>query len=229
MRLGSLPKFIHPSRRDEPVSRNTPRRTLWLALVSASLGCDSVFTEPFAYGAVDVTVTLPDDRGVPGLDLTLYSGSRHHAYAVTDSTGAARFEFVPEGPLGVSIAPDPTFRPAAHPDGYYQTFRMREGQEVGVDFEFIDTRGTIEVLVATESGTLLPGQTVELYNAWEGLARAETDEHGRVVFEFLPRGDFGVRVVASPTCEIRPDRAFQDGLVVEAGERFEVTIVLENC
>ena len=105
MRLGSLPKFIHPSRRDEPVSRNTPRRTLWLALVSASLGCDSVFTEPFAYGAVDVTVTLPDDRGVPGLDLTLYSGSRHHAYAVTDSTGAARFEFVPEGPLGVSIAP----------------------------------------------------------------------------------------------------------------------------
>jgi len=216
-------------RQDSEVISTNARRSFFFALIVMSFGCGEVFTEPFAYGVVEVEVTLPDGAGVPGLDLTLYSGTRHLAYAVTDANGSVQFEFVPQGALGVSVSPNPTFRAATHPQGYYQTFGMSEGQTVRLTFEFVDTRGEIRVRVETASGVPLATQTVELYNAREALAQAETDVAGEVVFDRLPRGDYGVRVVASPTCDIPPGGAYLDGLVVESGNRFDVVIVLENC
>ena len=204
-------------------------RSLFLPILVASLGCSDVFTEPFAYGRVEVSLTLPDGGGVEGLGLTLYSGTRHLAYAITDRAGSARFEFVPEGPLGVSVSPDLAYRPISHPEGYYQTFRMREGETVRLIFDFVDTRGEIRVRVETATGIPLAGQTLELYNAREALARADTDAMGEVLFDRLGQGDYGVRLVASPTCAIPPGGAYRDGLVVESGNRFEVLIVLENC
>ena len=204
-------------------------RSFLLTLFVVTIGCSEVFTAPFAYGSVEVQVTLPEGEGVPNLDLTLYSGTRHLAYLATDSVGFAHFAFVPEGPLGVSIRPSPIFRPASHPDGYYQTFTMSEGQVVRLAFDFVDTRGVIQLRVESGSGVPLAGQTVELYNARETLTRADTDALGGVLFDRLAEGDYGVRVVASPTCEIPPEGAYRDGLVVDSGNRFDVLIVLENC
>jgi len=211
------------------LTRTKISRFLLVTLVTAGIGCSEVFTEPFVYGTVEVEIALPDGKGVPGLDLTLYSGTRHLGYATTDSSGSTQFDFVPPGPTGVSVRPDSIFRPAGHPEGYYQTFRMVEGGVIRLAFAFVDIRGVIQVRVENASGTALVGQTVELYNALEALERAGTDASGEVVFDRLPRGDYGVRVVASPTCDIPPGGAYRDGLVVESGNRFDVVIVLENC
>lgn len=207
-------------------------RSFLLTLFVVTIGCSEVFTAPFAYGSVEVQVTLPGGEGVPNLDLTLYSGTRHLAYLATDSVGSAHFTFVPEGPHGVGIRPSPIsriFRPASHPEGYYQTFTMREGQVVRLAFDFVDTRGVIQVRVESGSGVPLAGQTVELYNAREALTQADTDVLGGVLFDRLAVGDYGVRIVASPTCEVPPEGAYRDGLVVDSGNRFDVLIVLENC
>lgn len=222
-------EFVFYRRQGGELTPTKISRRLPLALMAVGVGCSSVFTEPFAYGTVEVEVTLPDGNGVPGLDLTLYSGTRHLGYATTDSFGSAFFDFVPEGPTGVSVRPDSIFRPARHPEGYYQTFRMVEGGGIRLTFEFVDTRGVIQVRVEDASGTPLVAQTVELYNASEALERAGTDAAGEVVFDRLPRGDYGVRVVASPTCNLPPGGAYRDGLVVETGNRFNVVIVLEEC
>ena len=216
-------------RQASEVTRTKLSRLLLLQILAVGLGCGDVFTEPFAYGTVEVDVTLPDGQGVPDLGLTLYTGTRHLGYAVTDSTGSADFAFVPEGIMGVGIRFDPIFRPARHPKGYYQTFRMSEGETVRLIFDFVDTRGEIRVRVETAAGTPLAAQTLELYNAREALARADTDALGEVLFDRLAQGDYGVRLVASPTCTIPTDGAYRDGLVIQVGDRFEVLIVLENC
>lgn len=221
----------HPvtRRQAREVTRIKLSRLLLLPILAAGFGCSDVFTEPFAYGTVEVDATLPDGQGVPDLGLTLYTGTRHLGYAVTDSTGSAEFAFVPEGPTGVGIRSDPIFRPARHPEGYYQTFRMREGETVRLIFDFVDTRGEIRVRVETAAGVPLAGQTLELYNAREALARADTDALGEVLFDRLGQGDYGVRLVASSTCAIPSGGVYRDGLVVQSGNRFEVLIVLENC
>ena len=106
---------------------------------------------------------------------------------------------------------------------------MSEGQVVRLTFEFVDTRGAIQVRIQSGSGVPLSGQTVELYNARETLTQADTDALGGVLFDSLAEGDYGVRVVSSPTCVIPPEGAYRDGLVIDSGNRLDVLIVLENC
>ena len=64
-------------------------------------GCEEVFTPPFKYASVEVLVTLPDGQVVQDVPLVLYTGTRHLDYRKTDSMGASRFEFVPDGDIGV--------------------------------------------------------------------------------------------------------------------------------
>ena len=205
------------------------RAATLIALVVAA-GCDDVFTPPFTYAAVEVSVTLPDGAGVPDVPLVLYSGTRHLAYADTDSSGAAHFDFVAEGPTGVGASSTLFFRAAEHPDGYYRTFSVSEGDQIQVAFNFEDARGSIRVDVFDQTLQPVSGLDVELYTSLDVQIRETLPASGSVLFSKLSPADYGVRVLGSGTCPLPPAGfVFRDGLVVGVQQDLTVEVVLPTC
>jgi hypothetical protein len=210
------------------------RRTLvWVSAVHLILviqGCEEVFTPPFKYASVEVLVTLPDGQGVQDVPLVLYTGTRHLDYRKTDSMGASRFEFVPEGDIGVSSAPTRYFYAAEHPDGYYRTFRVEEGDTVYVEFHYEDARSSIQVSVLDQEAVPVSGLEVELYTSTGVVDRVTLPESGSVLFSELTPADYGVRVLGSGFCPLSPDGfVYRDGLIVSLRQNFEIEIVLPPC
>lgn len=200
-----------------------------VALVVAA-GCDAVFTPPFTYAAVEVTVTLPDGVGVPDVPLVLYSGTRHLAYADTDSSGAAYFDFVAEGPTGVGASSTLFFRAAEHPDGYYRTFSVSEGDLVQVAFNFEDARGSIRLQVLDQMSQPVSGLDVELYTSLGVQIRQTLPASGSLLFSKLSPADYGVRVLGSGTCPLLPAGfVYRDRLGVGVQQDLSVEIVLPPC
>ena len=191
--------------------------------------CDGITNEPFEYGRVTVEVTLPDGTGLPDVGLTLYTGTRHLGYAVTDVSGGARFDFVPEGAMGVTTAPNSEYRPVAHPKGYFATVYMREGEHVTIPFAFVSRRGTIALAIRDAVGDPRPDHEVELYNPWEVVVRTRTNTQGEMLFEGLMEGDYGIRVFESATCALRPDGYMYETFRVNGGARVEGVITLASC
>ena len=200
-------------------------------------GCDEVFTPEFTYGSVDVSINLPDGRGVPHVPLVLYTGTRHLAYANTDSSGAAYFDHVPEGPAGVAAAPvvyvaeDETYYVGVSggPAAYYKTIQVSEGDRLRVEFQYDDSRGSIAVQVLDEASQPVSGLNVELYTGEGTLAVQTLPESGLVVFSQLGAGDYGVRVLGSASCALLPDGfVYQDGLIVGPGQDLKIEFVLPS-
>ena len=207
-------------------------------LLLVASGCDEVFTPEFTYGSVDVSINLPDGRGVPHVPLVLYTGTRHLAYANTDSSGAAYFDQVPEGPAGVGAAPvvyvaeDETYYVGVSggPEAYYKTIEVSEGDRLRVEFQYDDSRGSIAVQVLDETSQPVSGLNVELYTTEGVLIRQTLPESGSLLFSKLSQKDYAVRVLGSATCPLLPDGfVHKDGLIVGPGQDLEIEFVLPPC
>ncbi len=209
------------------------RRLVWAGtflFLIVTQACEEVFTPRFTYASVEVVVTLPDGEGVSGVPLVLYNGTRHLDYGKTDSSGVSRFDLVPEGDLGVSSAPTRYFYAKQHPDGYYRTFRVVEGDEIRVEFQYEDARGSIALRVLDQDSVPQSGFVVELYTASGTQERTTLSESGSVLFSELTPADYGVRVLGSGVCPLLPNGfVYRDGLIVSLRQNFEIEIVLPPC
>jgi hypothetical protein len=187
-----------------------------LAVIFA--GCAELGITPFRYGTVEVTAMVNDTVPVPGVRLTLYTGTRHLAYGETDETGRYVFDLVPAGVMGVAGYPgseDPPVSPAF----LAVTFNMREGAVEQVSLQFETCTGTIRVRVVDEESEPVEGAGLIVYNGAGVIAERQTPADGSWIFEGLRcRTDLAVRV-DPPT-----------GFVVEegAGTRYFDGITLER-
>ncbi len=209
------------------------RRFLWPGILVLSLviqACTDVFTPHFTYASVEVSVTLANGQGVSGVPLVLYTGTRHLDYGETDSAGVSRFELVPEGDTGVGAVPTGYFYATQHPDGYYKTFRVTEGDQIRLEFQYEDARGSISVRVLDQGLIPQSGFAVELYTASGTQERVMLPQSGSVIFSELIPTDYGVRVLGSGTCPLLPDGfVYRDGLLVGLRQNLEIEIVLPPC
>ena len=200
------------------------------AVLIATQACEHVLTPSFRYASVEVVVTLPEGQGVSGVPLVLYNGTRHLGYAKTDSFGVSRFDLVPEGDIGVSAVPIRYFYATQHPDGYYRTFSVAEGDTIQVEFQYEDARGSIAVRVLDRDSIPQPGSVVELYTSRGTQERTALNESGSVLFSELIPADYGVRVLGSGACPLLPEGfVYRDGLLVGLRQDLEIQIVLPAC
>lgn len=103
--------------------------------VTAVMGCSDVFRPSYKYSTVTVTASDLDGEPVPGVRLTLYTGSMHMSYGVTGTNGRYVFAFVPAGGYGVEAGP---------PDGYrwpggadtYRIIDVEQGEAYAAEFRF---------------------------------------------------------------------------------------------
>ena len=117
-----------------------------------------------------------------------------------------------------------------HPDGYYKTFRVVEGDEIRVEFQYEDARGSIALRVLDQDSVPQSGFVVELYTASGTQERTTLSESGSVLFSELTPADYGVRVLGSGVCPLFPKGfVYRDGLIVSLRQNFEIEIVLPPC
>jgi len=214
------------------------------ALVIIALGmitaCDAWLTKPSLYNTVGVQVTRRDGEGVPGANLTLYTGERPMGYGTTASDGHFTFTRVPQGLYGVLAAP---------PSGYalietllggpatdvVQNLNVADDTLGPVHFTFLKVgNGDVVVRVLDASGAPLGGVKAQLYTSTQKLDTLLTDATGTVVFHNEPFGSYGV-VITRPVpynSYNQPNDSllsFRSPIIVEAGSRDSARFVLQKC
>ncbi len=203
---------------------------LLLALLAAT-GCDEVLTDPFEYGVVEVETVRRSGDPVPGVALTLFSGTRHLGYALSAEGGPTRFEFVPAGSIGVTAFADPElYRPVNLGTGYVRTFSMAEGDQHTLTFTYLKFGpGRIEVRVTDPSGQGIEGVPIQVYNPEGVYADGATDSPGTFSVENVPFGPYGVRAIQGRGYTVPGVVAVRDGLFVEDGITEEATFQFQRC
>lgn len=203
-------------------------------------GCDAWLTKPSLYNTVAVQVTRRDGEGIPGANLTLYTGQRPMGYGTTAGDGRFTFTRVPQGLYGVLAAP---------PAGYALVETLLGGPasdvvenlEVANDtlgpvhFTFLKVgNGDVVVRVLDTSGKPLAGVKAQLYTPTQNLDTLVTDATGTAVFQNEPFGVYGV-VITRPVLYNAYIQAndsllsFRSPIIVEAGSRDSARFVLRKC
>ncbi len=210
---------------------STPARVLALGLALVVGGCDEVLTEPFTYGEVEVEAVRRSGDPVPGVALTLYSGTRHLGFGATGSDGRARFERVPAGPMGVYAEADSLqYRPLDGAAGFVRTLRMEEGGREVVTFTYLRIGpGSLRVEVLDPEGRGLEGIPVEVYSPQGVVEARSTPASGVFTLEGLPFGSYGVRATRIRGLERPGDVAALDGFLVEDRVTEVATFRFQPC
>jgi hypothetical protein len=201
------------------------------------MACDQMVTTPMRFGTVEVRTTRRDKTPVARVPLVLFTGLRVMAYDTTDAKGEARFIRVPEG-LAYGVY-------AGIPEGYERPERLLGGSISDfvpfdvhrdsvptVSFEFLRIGpGTVTAQVLKEGEGPVGSAEVELYAASGVISKRQTDIEGRVRFDAVPFGVYGIRTPR--TAEYRDvdegPLLNQDGLLVEDGATATGTLTLRKC
>lgn len=201
-------------------------------LLFLQAGCSELI-DPFEYGRVEVSVERPSGEGVQGIDLALFSGTRHLEWAKTDSRGRHVFRFVPEGPLGLFVFTpgplmhlDPSFRGAPY------TFTSREGEVRILDFVVLRLgSGSVAVQVQDPEGDPIAGVALRLSKTDPpptDPVEGETDAAGAHRFEGVSAGVYEIAVLPGSGYVVPPEGASVEDLIVEGGDEVGISFVLER-
>jgi hypothetical protein len=214
------------------MSRFITRLLPLLALATLLTACDELLPPAYRYGTVEVEAVRRNGEPVPGVRLTLFTGTRHLGYGVTDERGRYRFEFVPEGQLGVQAAPPEDYRPVDLASGFVRTISMAQGGEQQVSFSYLRFGpGSVLARVETPTGQPVPGIRVQVYSNDGVQGEAVTNAQGEHRFTGLPLGVYGV--FAFPTARyLHPEGrplAVVEGLLIDEGHEERARILLTPC
>lgn len=206
------------------------------ALVAA--GCDQLVTTPLRYGTVAVSVTRRNGEKIANVPMHLFTGQRIMAYGKTDSTGVYRFERVPEGPayavrieratgyefienlLGGKISDAAISVP------------VRRDSTSTLHFTLLKMgSGAVEARVTEPTGTAVSGAKVELYSPYAVIREGVTGTNGRLTFDPVQFGQYGVRVYRPKAYRDldEPLTVKIDSVVVEDGLTAIAPLTLEPC
>ncbi len=194
-------------------------------------GCSDILTEPFRYGTVEVLGERRSGEAVPGVEFTLYTGTRTLGVDVTDELGRILFRFVPACGMGVSAweQPEP-YRSLDPESGTFRTFTMVEGEERSFTFVYLKVGpGTIVVRVVDPEGAGIPGVRVQRYAPDGAHAEAETDHAGEHAFTEVPFGHHGVRLLPGRGYLIPDEGSHTDGLLIDDGATEHAMLTELRC
>jgi hypothetical protein len=198
-----------------------------LLLVGPAAACDDLFIEPYVYGTVDVVATTRSGAPAEGVDLVLYTGTRLLGYRITGADGTARFDFVPDGALGVSVSSG-LYRPE-NPSATYTEFRLSEGGAHTVRFTLLGP-GALRVRVVDASNAPALGLRVQVYESTGTVAEGVVEGPEPLLFPRLGIGEYGVRALPGGPCTLPPDGfVYSDGHVVEEEAVTDVTLLIADC
>jgi hypothetical protein len=216
------------------------RRAAALALALFAGACDAWLTRPVRYNTVEVAVHQRSGAPVAGVPLVLYTGARPMGYGSTDASGHYTFVMVPQGVYGVQLIADSTFVPIENVlRGPISTvvagLSLTHDTVAHADFTVLRPgRGTISVKLVGDSGQVVPGADVELFDPRTSRDHAATDAGGIVTFHDVSFGLYGVRVTrpvpyrdfVTPADSLYTVR---DGIVVDAGSADTLRIPISRC
>jgi uncharacterized surface anchored protein len=162
-------------------------------------------------------------KALPGAEFTVTGttakGDPYSQVTVSDSEGHVKFEYIPEGSFILTETKSP--------DGYvldnipYGFTANKNGEIEGLPDGIVaeNPPTTVELAkVAEPDGSPLPGAVFKLYgNKANGEHYENTsvsNEKGRVIFEYVPEGNFAIAETKSPRGYILSDSSY--GLSVDA-------------
>ena len=207
----------------------------WAVVIglAGTLGCAKLVTDIVEYSTVEVSTTRRSGEPVEGVPLTFYTGGRVMAFGRTDATGGYVFRFLPPNIYGVREGSKPGYARLNELLGgpvrdYVDNIEVGEGDRESVSFTYLKVGpGTISVSVEESDGSPIAQAKVTLYSPQEAVEEKNTDATGRVVFEPVPFGSWGV-VVLPPEGFIGTGAGnlFEDEILIEEGLEEEVTLTL---
>lgn len=212
--------------------RPAKHRLTVLALLVASLGCESVLLSPPQYGEVHVTVTTDAGAPVPDIPLTLYTGQRPIEYAKSDLAGSYTFQRVPRGSYGVLATV-----PAGTGD-LGDSYLVRDGLEMTpgvrrtVAFTLARCEGAIIVAVREVSGEPAIGVPLTLYSSAGVLDTARSAQDGTHRFASVTCGEYGVQLGENPGYTLTPGRggSYLDGIrLTRVSPPFTASFAVQRC
>ena len=208
---------------------------LTLGSMGSAACADRIF-EVAEYASVTVDVTRLSGEPVAGVHLDLYIGDASMAIAKTDEAGRYVFDFVPPNIYGLYAEP---------PTGYVRLEELldvpisafvtgiviEQGDRKNFTFTYFKVGpGRIEVTVTEPDGIPVEGARIFLSSPFEVVEEEVTGPTGRITFDPVHFGNWGVRV-APPDFHgdaAEPD-PFQDGIIIEDGSVAETIFRLERC
>lgn len=201
--------------------------------LAGTLGCAELVTDILEYATVEVSTTLRSGEPVRGVPLTLYIGGRNMAFGKTDAAGGYVFRFVPPNLYGVWEGSKPGYYrldellggPVRH---YVDGIELGEGDRESVSFTYLKVGpGKISVTVGEPDGTPIEQAQVTLYSPQQAVEDKNTDPNGRVSFDPVPFGNWGV-VVLPPAGYVAAGTGtlFEDEILIEEGLEEEVSFTL---
>jgi len=206
-------------------------RSIAAAILTFALAaCGDLLVDSFEYGTVHVAATTRSGAPAPAVHLILYSGTRHLGFAETGPNGRARFDFVPEGSLGVSASPAWFYGVEDPPTPYYVEFGMLEGEARTIEFSFIGP-GALSVEAVLASGEPAMGHEVEVYDLHGSFAREVVTGPEALLFAPLqPGAAYGVRVHGTQACPLSPAGFVESGGHIAGEETVTpVRVVAHPC
>ena len=208
---------------------------LTLASMGSGACADRIF-EVAEYASVTVDVTRLSGEPVAGVHLDLAIGAASIAIAKTDEAGRYVFDFVPPNIYVLYAGP---------PTGYVRLEELldvpisafvtgiviEQGDRKNFTFTYLKVGpGRIEVTVTEPDGIPVEGARIFLSSPFEVVEEEVTGPTGRITFDPVHFGNWGVRV-APPDFHgdaAEPD-PFQDGIIIEDGSVQETIFSLERC
>jgi hypothetical protein len=208
-------------------------RTVVLCLaVAAATGCDDLLTPAFDYGEIEVVAARRSGDGVPGVRLTLYTGTRHLGYGITEADGRFVFDFVPQGQIAVLADPPEGYRPVNLASGFIEAAVLPEGAEATFNFTYLkEGTGSVAVRVVEDSGKPIAGLRLQLNTGEGAVAQAVTGPTGEFVFDNLPLNHYSVFAFPMGALSF-PDGSplgIVDDLLIDEGHRELVEFTLSRC
>ena len=208
---------------------------LTLGSMGSGACADRIF-EVVEYATLTVDATRLSGEPVAGVHLDLYIGDASMAIAKTDEAGRYVFEFVPPNIYGLYAEP---------PTGYVRLEELldvpisafvsgiviEQGDRQDHTFTYFKVGpGRIEVTVAEPDGTPVEEVRVFLYSPDEVVQEEVTGPTGKLVFDPVPFGNWGVRLAPPDfySDDGEPD-PFQGGILIEDGSVQETIFRLERC
>lgn len=206
-----------------------------LALLPFSACADWV-TDILPYGEVEVQTTRTNGDAVPGTQVILYIGAQNRGIGYTDSLGLHRFRFLPPNLYGVYAEPPAGYiRPevllGGHTTAFVDDIRLGAGERKVITFTYLkEGPGRITVAVREPDGSAVKDTEVLLYSPKGVHAVTRMGDQTQVIFEPVPFGMWGVRVVPPEIYLEEGQRDFvKDGLLVEQGSSRNADFILEKC
>lgn len=210
---------------------------LAVGVLALGTACDALVTRPSLYGNVAVAVVRRNGDAIPGTRLILYTGQRHMGYGVTDAAGHYAFTNVPEGAYGVRATPPSGYVridslvPVA-PMDWVDKLSVNPGLATDVRLGFLKYgNGSVTVEITEPGGKPVAEVPLFLYGAMGIVRSANSDAMGRLAFDSIPLGNYGV-FARRPAAYIdigEDPLVFRDGLLIEEGSRERVTMTFEKC